>query len=79
MKRYLVTRYYRSHIGEFQKGKVLELEDDLAAWMNRDSKGVLELIPPNPPAEIVAAPAPERAIEQPPKDRMVRGAKKRRK
>jgi hypothetical protein len=78
MSRYLVKQWYSSHVGTFQPNTAIEIDDELAAWMNRDSKGVLEKIvdkPPDPPP----AHEPERAIEQPPKDRMVRKTKTRRK
>ena len=62
MKQYLVQRYYHSDFATYQAGDVLQLDDDIAGWLNRDSPGVI--------AEIVAS--EQRAVEEPPQDRMVR-------
>jgi hypothetical protein len=70
MGRYIVTRDYQSHRGRFVAGQVVDLEDEFAAWLNRDSRGVVEPVPPS-------IPAPVRSIETPPQDRMVKRASKR--
>lgn len=75
MKRYRVTKPYSSHYGTFEVGHVLDLDDDTAAWLARDSMGGIELIVP-PVPEPTPEPEP-RAVEAPPHDRMVRGRKKR--
>jgi len=45
MGRYIVMRPYQSHVGSYAVGRILELEDDLAAWLLRDMAGVIEPIP----------------------------------
>ena len=72
MKRYIVQRYYHSDYATYQAGDVIELDDDTAAWLNRDSPGVIaEVVPPEP--EPVPEPEPEtRIAAAPPADRMVR-------
>jgi hypothetical protein len=70
MPRYIVQHFYKSHVAEYQAGLVVELDGVTADWFNRDSPGVLKLI-------VDAPPEPERVVETPPQDRMVRKAKKR--
>jgi hypothetical protein len=65
--RYIVGRYYRAGTVEYQAGQVIEIEDaEYAAWLKRDMGGYL-----TPVVE------PERVVEKPPQDRMVRRASKR--
>lgn len=62
---------YLSGLGQFAAGDVVQLVDDLAAHINRDSPGTLES---------VFEPGPEddgRTLDAPPHDRMLKGAKKR--
>jgi hypothetical protein len=73
MPRYIVQRDYWSHAARWKAGLVVELGAEEAAWFNRDSLGVLKLIEERPPE-----PVAERAVEQPPQDRMVRKPSKRR-
>ena len=73
MPRYIVQRDYQSHAATWKAGLVVELGAEEAAWFNRDSRGVLKLIEERP-----SEPVAERAIEQPPQDRMVRKSSKRR-
>lgn len=66
--RYIVRRYYKCGPVEYQAGQVIEIDDpEYAAWLKRDMRGYLDPV----------APEPERVIEQPPHDRMVRKAKRR--
>ncbi len=75
--RYRVTRYHKIGNTEYQPGQVLEIDDpDYAAWLNRDMRGGLEEIVEIPPAP-EPEPEPVRAIEKPPRDRMVRRRKTR--
>jgi len=53
MRRYVVRRSYESHVGRFVPGQVLELDDELAAWLGRDLPGVIEELVPAPPAPVV--------------------------
>lgn len=72
--RYIVKRYHKIGATEYQAGQVLEIDDpEYAAWLNRDMRGGLELIIDTPAPE----PEPVRAIEKPPRDRMVRRRKTR--
>jgi len=72
--RYIVGRYYRAGPVEYQAGQVIEIDDaEYAAWLKRDMGGYLEEILPTPPPML----EPERAVEKPPQDRMVRRASKR--
>lgn len=74
MARYIVKWDYVSHAHRLTKGQVVELEDAEAEWLQRDSRGVLELVvPPAPEPPVVEVRAPE----APPADRMVRGRSKR--
>lgn len=70
MAQYRVKKRYRSggydgQQRDWKPGDVVELSDDLAAWVGRDGGEVLE------PVVI------ERAVEAPSHDRMVRGRRKR--
>ena len=68
MGRYIVGHNYTSNLGAFVQGSDVEINDDLAAHINRDSPGTL--LPVNE--------APEaRAEDHPPHDRMVKTARKR--
>lgn len=73
MNRYRFTKFYDSHYGTFAAGAVVELSDEDAAWLMRDSMGGLELVVP----PVMVEPPAERAPETPPHDRMMRGRKKR--
>ena len=70
MKRLTLQRDYKSDFAVYQDGETIEVEDDVAAWLMRDSKGTFVEAGPGP-----KQPDPEpavRAIEEPPKDRMVK-------
>lgn len=50
MAKYLVNHVYASyrdgvHYGPWTPGETVELEDELAEWVNRDSEGTLSEIP----------------------------------
>lgn len=68
--RYRATRRYQSGLGSFSEGDVVDLVDDVAAHINRDSPGTLEPV-------YDALPPAERAFDAPPQDRMVKGARRR--
>lgn len=70
MGKFRVTQNYRSGLGIFDAGDVVELADDFAAHINRDAPGTLE------PAYEALPPA-ERAPDAPPADRMVKSARRR--
>ena len=74
MPRYIVQHDYKSHVAHHSAGQVVEMDADLGDWFNRDSPGVLKLIEERPPEP---EPVETRAIEVPPKDRMVRKGKTR--
>ncbi len=76
MARYVVKWDYESHAMKLKAGQVIDLTDELAEWLQRDSRGALELIVPLPPP---ADPAPvvERVVDTPPADRMMRRGRKR--
>ncbi len=78
LKRYIVQHHYESHVGRYKTGQILELDDELAAWMNRDSKGVLVEIIDGPSAVVKEPELEARVIEAPPEDRMVRKAEHKR-
>lgn len=69
MPRYRVARDYRSGLGVFALGQEVDLPEDFAAHINRDSPGVLEPVAPEA--------AGARQLERPPADRMVRNARRR--
>lgn len=67
--RYIVRRYHKIGNVEYQAGQVIEIDDpEYAAWLNRDMRGGLEEIVDTP----APTPEPVRAMEKPPRDRMVR-------
>jgi len=68
MAAYRVTMTYSSAGRAYEAGDVLELDDETAAWMQRDVPGCLEAVKAAP------APAQERAAAAPEHDRMTRGA-----
>lgn len=69
MARYRFVTDYRSHIGSFAAGDVIEFDDPaLVAWIGRDVPGCIE---PEP------EPALERAVQTPPHDRQVRRGRNR--
>lgn len=71
MARYIVQQFYASRgpdgagLGPWGPGDSVELGDAQAAWVNSDAPGTL------------AAAADVRAVETPPKDRMLRRQKTR--
>jgi hypothetical protein len=62
---YLATREYQRIGLDLKRGDEVTLSEGVAAWVNRDSPGTLEL---------VEGETETRVIEQPPADRMVRQA-----
>jgi len=81
MPRYIVKWDYIAGELRYTAGSVVELTAEFAAWVQRDSRGVLELIverplQPEPEPERERA---ERAMEAPAADRMVRKAGGKRK
>lgn len=86
--RYHSTRDGQS-FGLWLAGTVVDLSDEDAAWVNRDSHGVLtpyvepvpdpvatQPLPPTPEPEPATAAVPEREAK-PTRDRMVRGGRNR--
>ena len=74
MAKYNVTKHYHSAWGSLTRGDVVELDDDIAAWLNRDAPGVVALyvLPPvEPPPEPEPVKAPARAVDAPQAHRMV--------
>lgn len=70
VKVYVAQWRYRSGLGNFSEGDVIECTEDEAAWFNRDSPGVLVPKPEsssNPPEGVEG-----RALQGPPQDRMFR-------
>lgn len=60
---YRVTQNYKSaEVGPFTAGQVLEIDDDMAAWVNHDAPGTL---------------VEHRSLDTPPNDRMVRKGARR--
>lgn len=67
--RYEVQWEYQSSLGgPWWAGDVVELTEELAEAVNRDSPGVLQA----EKGHVQRAPTTGRAVEAPPKDRMVR-------
>lgn len=67
MTQYKVARVYAAyrdgiHYGPYTPGEVVELDDELAAWMNRDSPELLEEVREMPPT-------PNRQVRKSPKTR----------
>jgi hypothetical protein len=67
MARYLVNHVYAAHTdgtyyGPWTPGETVELEAELAEWINRDSEGTLTELPDpeSKPAEREAAKPPNR-------------------
>lgn len=58
---------FRDKLLRFEQGEVVTLDEETAAWVNRDSEGCLTLV-----VETEA-----RAMVEPPQDRMVKQAKTR--
>ena len=79
---YRVKWDYVGVCGKYPKDKVLELDDDTAALMNRDSWGCLELVP-EPEIEPASELPPEleevRAYYSPPSDRQIKKPRRSRK
>lgn len=65
MARFRATQDYRSGLGDFTAGQEVDLPEDMAAHINRDSPGTLEPV------------AATRQIDAPPADRMVKTARRR--
>lgn len=79
MARYIFTADYESHFGKYHAGQAIELNDEDAAWVMRDSRGALEPLSGGPVAVKPPEVEPEaRAIEEPPQDRMISKSKRRR-
>lgn len=78
MKRYKIRWDYVSggfREGEkfdLKKGDVVQLDDEAVAWLGRDQVGLLEEI-----MSLAEKKPEERAVEEPPQDRMVKAASKR--
>lgn len=77
--KYKITHDYTSSIGSYEKGAEVDLDDELAEFLERDSPGILK-----PVAEKKKAPAKtedettkERAPQGPPADRAAKGTTKR--
>ena len=68
MGRYVVGHDYTSNLGAFVEGSEVDVNDDLADHINRDSPGTLQPVREEPQA---------RAEDHPPHDRMVKTARKR--
>lgn len=70
---YLVAHDYRSSGGEFVAGTTVEIDVDLADWVNRDSPGTLvdDVPEPAPAVEV------ERAIVEPERNREARAPRNR--
>lgn len=76
--RYVVRKPYQSHVGRYEPGQVLELEDELAAWMLRDLPGCIALIPEPQAAPVethVAMPSAETHMVDVVPKRKARGKK----
>lgn len=69
LKEYQAQWRYYSLTGQFDEGDVVQLEEEKAAWFNRDSPGILV---PMPDAED-PVPAAGRALGGPPQNRMETG------
>jgi len=87
MPTYTATRRYRSGLGQFDPGDQVELTEDIAEHINRDSPGVLAIVcaepepddDPEKDDELNEGDDPEnRQLDAPPTDRMVKGAQRRR-
>lgn len=66
MAKYRVTQHYRSSTIVLERNRVIELETEIAEWVNRDSPGTLEPYQEPPKATAVAA-----APDEPASTRMV--------
>lgn len=73
MQKYVYQWNYRSGYGAGAKGDVVDLDDETAAAINRDSPGVLVL----QAAVVVEAPPVTRDMTAPPQDRQVKTASRR--
>ncbi len=70
MPRFIVRWDYHSDAATYQKGQVVDLDADFAAWLQRDSRGVLEpIVEPQqetlPETRVVDAPAQDRQVKKP--------------
>lgn len=79
MGRYTVQHRYAAardgqRYGPWARGEQVELGDDDAAWINRDSPGALESADVEPPAQAEPAPARTKALTR---DRQHRGGRNR--
>lgn len=68
---YQVTGRYKSDVGHYQGGEIIELTDAEAAWFERDVPGLM--VPYVVPAE-----AETTLPDAPPMDRMMKAAPKKR-
>jgi len=71
--RYKFTRRYISGAGHYGAGQVVDMDERLAAWFNRDDPGCLVPFVP----ENVTTTEEVRAVDAPEHDRMERGKKRR--
>lgn len=71
--KYKFTRRYISGAGHFGAGQVVDMDEQLAAWFNRDDPGCLVPFVD----EAMTTTAEERAPEAPEHNRMERGKKRR--
>lgn len=66
---YTVTRRFQTRDITWFEGDLVDLDDDTAAWVERDSPGCLRRVEPEPEA---------RAIDEAPANRMVAAPVKKR-
>lgn len=64
--KYVVQRDYKSALGQFRAGEIVSMPEDAVEWLNRDSPGLLLPMEDD-----------ERALDKPPRDRMIRKPRKR--
>lgn len=81
MAKFRALKHHHDQTMTFARGDVLDLTDDLAAWLLRDSPGCIEPVGPSLPKPIpddVPVKAIVRAVDEPEHDRMVKAAPTRR-
>jgi hypothetical protein len=66
---YIVQWNYKSHMATLAKGDEVQFDEEKAAWFNRDCPGVL--------VEKIEEAVETQNVASPPKDRMVKTAKRR--
>lgn len=80
MPRFRVTQdYAAAGVGPLEAGTEVELDDELARWVNRDSPGTLAPLEAGPPAPAPEPPPPtappaDRAPRRPRADRQRKGS-----